>query len=52
MIINLLLFLNKKGLILYQTYHLNYGAGEGTRTHIPKAPDSKSGAYTNFATPA
>ena len=29
-----------------------YGAGEGTRTPTPKAPEPKSGASTNFATPA
>ena len=28
------------------------GAGEGTRTLTPKAPEPKSGASTNFATPA
>ena len=28
------------------------GAGEGTRTPTPKAPDPKSGASANFATPA
>ena len=29
-----------------------YGAGEGTRTPTPKAPEPKSGASTNSATPA
>ena len=28
------------------------GAGEETRTLTPKAPEPKSGASTNFATPA
>ena len=28
------------------------GAGEGTRTPTPKAPEPKSGASTNSATPA
>ena len=27
-------------------------AGEGSRTHTPKAPDPKSGLSTNFNTPA
>ena len=30
----------------------NSGAGEGTRTPTPKAPEPKSGASTNSATPA
>ena len=32
--------------------NLGYGAGEGTRTPTPKAPEPKSGASTNSATPA
>ena len=31
---------------------LRNGAGEETRTLTPKAPEPKSGASTNFATPA
>ena len=31
-------------------YEKGGGGEDGTRTHIPKAPEPKSGASTNFAT--
>ena len=34
------------------SYTIINGAGEGTRTPTPKAPDPKSGASANSATPA
>ena len=37
--------------ITFQISIIN-GAGEGTRTPTPKAPDPKSGASANSATPA
>ena len=36
----------------WETWDSHSGAGEGTRTLTPKAPEPKSGASTNFATPA
>ncbi len=32
------------------TFNEMIGGEDGTRTHIPKAPEPKSGASTNFAT--
>ena len=46
-----------KSLLLKRRFEIGYfllntGAGEETRTPTHKAPEPKSGASTNFATPA
>ena len=42
----------KVGVKVGEEKNSHSGAGEGTRTLTPKAPEPKSGASTNFATPA
>ena len=42
----------KKKTDFWEEKNSHSGAGEGTRTLTPKAPEPKSGASTNFATPA
>ncbi len=44
--------LQRKKIDFWEEKNSHSGAGEGTRTLTPKAPEPKSGASTNFATPA